>query len=57
MILAWSITEIVRYGFYECALLGVDIPILTWARYVPSHLALLFLLEPETVRAAEPQLT
>lgn len=34
MILAWSITEIIRYGFYECALLGVDIPLLTWARYV-----------------------
>ena len=34
MILAWSITEIIRYGFYECALLGVDIPALTWARYV-----------------------
>lgn len=32
MILAWSITEIIRYGFYECALLGVDIPLLTWAR-------------------------
>jgi very-long-chain (3R)-3-hydroxyacyl-CoA dehydratase len=34
MILAWSITEIIRYGFYECALLGVDIPLLTWARSV-----------------------
>lgn len=33
MILAWSITEVVRYAFYEFALLGVDMPILTWARY------------------------
>jgi hypothetical protein len=32
MILAWSITEIVRYGFYASALLGIDVPILTWAR-------------------------
>lgn len=37
MILAWSITEVVRYAFYEFALLGVDVPILTWARYVHNE--------------------
>ena len=33
MLLAWSVTEIIRYSYYFFNLLGVNIGILTWLRY------------------------
>ncbi|KAJ7733728.1 PTPLA-domain-containing protein [Mycena maculata] len=32
-VLAWSITEVVRYSFYACSLLGYEPPILLYLRY------------------------
>lgn len=32
MILAWSITECIRYSFYACNLIGIEPKILTWLR-------------------------
>lgn len=31
--LAWSITEVVRYSFYACSLLGYEPPLLLYLRY------------------------
>lgn len=31
--IAWSITEIIRYSFYFCSLLGKEVYPLTWMRY------------------------
>lgn len=37
MLGAWSLTEVVRYGYFVCALLG-DVPgVLVWLRYVILH--------------------
>ena len=33
MVLAWSITEIIRYSYYTASLLNVKIGLLTWLRY------------------------
>ncbi|KAJ1982379.1 hypothetical protein H4R34_001727 [Dimargaris verticillata] len=33
MILAWSVTEVVRYSYYAANLLGANLSLLTWARY------------------------
>ena len=33
MVLAWSITEIIRYSYYATALLNLKTRILTWLRY------------------------
>jgi very-long-chain (3R)-3-hydroxyacyl-CoA dehydratase len=33
MILAWSVTEIIRYTFYFFSVIGVNIPPLTYLRY------------------------
>ncbi|GHJ89388.1 hypothetical protein NliqN6_5790 [Naganishia liquefaciens] len=33
MILAWSITEVIRYAFYACALVGLQPKFLLWLRY------------------------
>ena len=33
MVLAWSITEIIRYSYYTSSLLNVKIGLLTWLRY------------------------
>jgi len=32
-VLAWSITEVVRYSFYACSLLGYEPPLLLYLRY------------------------
>ncbi|KAF7376092.1 FCP1-like proteiny domain-containing protein [Mycena sanguinolenta] len=32
-VLAWSITEVVRYSFYACSLLGSEPPVLLYLRY------------------------
>ena len=32
MILAWSITEVIRYAFYACALVGLQPKFLLWLR-------------------------
>lgn len=32
MILAWSITEVIRYAFYACALVGRQPKFLLWLR-------------------------
>jgi very-long-chain (3R)-3-hydroxyacyl-CoA dehydratase len=39
MLLAWSLTEMVRYGYFIFVLGGKGVPeILTWLRYVlPTH--------------------
>lgn len=33
MLLAWSLTEVVRYPFYFLALLGIDLYAINWLRY------------------------
>ncbi|KAJ1957321.1 hypothetical protein IWQ62_005119 [Dispira parvispora] len=33
MLVAWSVTEVIRYGYYACSLLGMQSYLLTWARY------------------------
>merc|ERR1719245_2292662 len=33
ILVAWGITEVVRYSFYALKLLGREIPLLTWLRY------------------------
>lgn len=33
MVLSWSLTEVVRYSFYACSLLGVESKPLLWLRY------------------------
>ena len=33
MVLSWSITEVVRYSFYACSLLGIESKLLLWLRY------------------------
>lgn len=33
MLIAWSVTEIVRYGYFAQTLRGADPGILTWLRY------------------------
>ncbi|KAI8912797.1 tyrosine phosphatase-like protein [Gorgonomyces haynaldii] len=33
MVLAWSITEVIRYPFYAFQLLGMDVYLIKWARY------------------------
>ncbi|KAL2213513.1 PTPLA-domain-containing protein [Sarocladium strictum] len=33
MILAWSITEVIRYAYFVVTIAGFDIPELTWLRY------------------------
>ena len=33
MVLAWSITEIIRYSYYTASLINVKIGFLTWLRY------------------------
>lgn len=38
MVLAWSITEVVRYPFYALSLLGVEFAPLAWLRYTTFYL-------------------
>ncbi|KAH6564989.1 hypothetical protein BASA50_001612 [Batrachochytrium salamandrivorans] len=38
MVLAWSITEVVRYSYYAASLMNVHVPLLTWARYTFFYL-------------------
>lgn len=38
MVFAWSFTEVIRYSFYAAGLLGLQIPILEWLRYVIFYL-------------------
>lgn len=33
MVLAWSVTECIRYSFYACNLLGLEPALLNWLRY------------------------
>lgn len=33
MVLAWSITECVRYSNYACSLVGIEVPVLQYLRY------------------------
>ena len=33
MVLSWSLTEVVRYSFYACSLLGREPPVLLFLRY------------------------
>ncbi|KAG9240174.1 putative 3-hydroxyacyl-CoA dehydratase [Calycina marina] len=33
MLIAWSITEVVRYSFFTCALNGYQPAVLSWLRY------------------------
>jgi len=37
MILAWSATEVVRYSFYACNLLGSEPPFLLYLRYTTFY--------------------
>jgi len=38
MILAWSLTEVIRYAFYACNLLKLEVPWLTYLRYTTFYL-------------------
>ena len=33
MLLAWSITEVIRYAYFTVNVIGFNIPELTWLRY------------------------
>ena len=33
MVLAWSVTEIIRYSYYMVGLIGMKFGVLTWLRY------------------------
>ena len=33
LLLAWTVTEIIRYSFYAFNLLNVHVPLVTWLRY------------------------
>lgn len=33
MVLAWSITEVIRYAYFVVTIAGFDAPELTWLRY------------------------
>jgi very-long-chain (3R)-3-hydroxyacyl-CoA dehydratase len=37
MLLAWSLTEVIRYSYYFFSLLSVKIPILDWLRYTTFY--------------------
>jgi very-long-chain (3R)-3-hydroxyacyl-CoA dehydratase len=37
MVLAWSITEVIRYSFYACTLLGYEPSVLLWLRYTTFY--------------------
>ena len=37
MLLAWSLTEVIRYSFYFFSLLNISIPILNWLRYTTFY--------------------
>jgi very-long-chain (3R)-3-hydroxyacyl-CoA dehydratase len=56
LLLAWSLTEVVRYAFYACKEVGTPPYILSWLRYttfivlyplgVSSELAMVWLAQP-----------
>ena len=37
MVLAWSVTEVIRYPFYALSLLGINSNLLLWLRYTTFY--------------------
>ena len=37
MVLSWSLTEVIRYEFYACSLLGAEPQLLLWLRYTTFY--------------------